>query len=470
MHRRITIPVHRAFAFACALAACALALAAFALALAAFALALAACSKQTGEAPTVTYNCSANAREIEALRKDIPAFRDSAGIDIALNPFSGEEKLYAMIAADQAPDIFYTNNVVRDRLAAEGRLLDLRTIANGDPFMERLRADVFSHGTSIDGGWYGIGNWLFTAGVYYNRALFDQEGIAYPDSAWTWDDMERIARRLSKDANKDGVPEQYGVYIGSHFIEAFELMNGAPIPRDALFASIPEQSRAVYRKYLGLMERNAMPDIRRVQAMGMQSQQMLESGKVAMLVEAVPNAGLIESLTIPWGVAPLPRFPGVPPLYFRSGSGGLSVSARAKNPKAAWTALKWIISGASYYQPNPVLRDADFIGGWEARYHRLKGSGFADVWRLSEQHGGGDPRYFVRYSSFAMNAIMEQLQPKLDRLWARRMTVDELVASLPEINSRVRAEIERTLKGGTLSPAFRSALEKALRETAAVPK
>jgi ABC-type glycerol-3-phosphate transport system substrate-binding protein len=115
-----------------------------------------------------------------------------------------------------------------------------------------------------------------------------------------------------------------------------------------------------------------MPDILTVQAMGMQSVQMLASGKVAMLAEAVPHQGLIEALQIPWGVAPIPRFDSKPRNYFRSGSGGLSISSQTEHPDAAWEALKWIIAGASIYQPNPVLKDADFVGGWEDRYPQLK--------------------------------------------------------------------------------------------------
>ena len=62
----------------------------------------------------VVYNSSANAAEIQSLQSDIPQFANETGIRIKLNPFSGQEKLYAMMAAGQAPDIFYTNSNVRE--------------------------------------------------------------------------------------------------------------------------------------------------------------------------------------------------------------------------------------------------------------------------------------------------------------------------------------------------------------------
>jgi multiple sugar transport system substrate-binding protein len=408
----------------------------------------------------VVFNCAANAQEIEALSKEIPLFTRESGITIKLSPFTGQEKLYAMIAAGQPPDIFYTNSVVRDQLAAQGHLLDLRQVSATDPFTQRLRASAIQRGTSIDGGWYSLSNWIFTLGVYYNRDLFDEAGVPYPDASWTWDQMVATAQKLTKQAKRG--KEQYGIFIGSHFVEALEQMNNAPIQPNALFLSVSNESQEVYREYLDLMREEIMPDLQRVQAMGMQSRQMLESGRVAMLVEAVPDISLLETLSIRWGVVPLPRFGNKPPRYFRSESGGFSISSKTGDPAATWEALKWIVSKASIYQPNPIFPDAGFVDGWEARYPKLVGSGFRAVWELSEQHDDGDKRFFVRFSSWTSGTIMERLQPKLDQLWARRISVDQLAATVPEINAAAKREIDNVLKNRNLNESFRKQIEQQL--------
>lgn len=418
--------------------------------------------KTTSGAFRVTYNCAANAEEIQRLQNELPHFADSTGIEIVLQPFTGQDKLYAMMAAGQPPDIFYTNTVIRDRLAAEGRLLDMRAVSTGDRFVGRLWPDVYHQGLSIDGGLYSIGNWSFTAGVYYNKDLFDRAGVRYPDTAWSWSDLIAAARRLTVDANGDGEPEQYGIFIPSHFVEVFELMNGAPVDQKAFFVDLSDASREVFRQYVALMDNRLMPDLRRVQAMGMQASQLLQTGKVAMLVEGVPHQVLFEALAIRWGVAPIPRFGSRPVRCFRSESGGLSISAQTTNPAAAWKALKWIIAGASTYQPNPVLKDVDFVPGWEARYPQLVGSGFREVWQASLKYPAGDPRFFVRFSSWTSAPIMERLLPLLDRVWARDMTVDELAASLPDINRSVRSELDRLIQRGDLRPEFSRAIKEQL--------
>lgn len=431
-------------------------------------LLLSACGTRQPSDPTattVTYNCAANAVEIRTLQEEIGPFADSAGINIVLQPFSGQEKLYAMIAAGQPPDIFYTNNVLRDRLAAEGRLLDLRSVSTGDPFVNRLWPDVLRQGFSADSGLYSIGNWSFTAGVYYNKDLFDNAGLRYPDTSWTWDDLLAAARRIAQSKKPDGEPEHYGVFIPSHFIEILELMNGAPVGTQSLFLELSQASLDVYHQYLDLMSEQLMPDLRRMQAMGMQPSQLLQTGKVAMLVEAVPHQVLFETLTIRWGIAPIPRFGDKPVRCFRSESGGLSISSQTKNPQAAWEALKWIIAGASVYQPNPVLRDADFVSGWEARYPQLVGSGFRETWQRSLDHPAGDPRFFVRFSSWTSASILENLQPLLDQVWARQMSVQTLAAKEPEINRAARRGLDRLLAQKSLRPEFTAAINEQLRRS-----
>lgn len=411
----------------------------------------------------IVYNCPANASDIDRLAQEIPQFTAETGIAIVLNPFTGQDKLYAMMAAGQAPDIFYTNSTMRDRLAAEGRVLDLRMVSDHDPFLDRLWPTVIENGRTVDSGWYSMGNWSFTLGVYYNRDLFEAAGLPAPDTAWTWDEMVSSARRLTIDRNGDGVPDQSGIFIGSHFVEALEQMNGADIRPHALTASLSPASVEAFRHYLSLLDAGIMPDPRRVQALGMQPSQLLQSGRVAMLVEAVPHQMLIETLSCRWGVAPLPRFKRKPPRYFRSSSGGLSISASTRHPGEAWKALKWIVGTASLYQPNPVLRDVDFVGGWEHRYPRLTGSGFREVWDLSLRSGGGDPRFFVRYSSWTSASILERLQPLLDRLWAREMSVDDFLAALPSVNAQVIRDLRDLLQKGGIKPGFRRHIEHELR-------
>ncbi|MCI0515906.1 extracellular solute-binding protein [candidate division KSB1 bacterium] len=419
-------------------------------------------SCQRPTAPTLTFNIPANANLIQTLKTELPQFEAQHGIKVKLYPFTGQEKLYAMLAAGEPPDIFYTNSVIRDRLAAEGTLLDLRTLASHDSFVKQIRPEFIQRGTSLDGGWYQFCDWTYTFGVYFNKTLFAKAGVPLPDSNWTWEEMLTRAHALTQDVDQDGQIDQYGIYMARHFTAALELMYGATYPPNALFFTLSPAAKAALQAYLNLMfQDRVMPDLRYTQAQGMQSAQMLNAGKVAMLVEAVPNLDFIQALQIDWDVAPFPRLTSQPPCYFRSASGGLSISARCPHPEIAWEFIKWLMTQSGYNTPNPVLQGVDFAPAWEAKYPQLKTTHFRQVWELSEKFDGGDLRDFVRYSSWSSAAILERIAPKMDLLLAGKISIAELETFAPEVNQYVRAELEVLLKNPRLKPAFREKISAA---------
>jgi ABC-type glycerol-3-phosphate transport system substrate-binding protein len=412
--------------------------------------------EQEAGVPVITFNCDNNAATLKILQEEIPQFEEEHGIKVNLIPFAGQEKLYAMMAAGQPPDVFYTNSIMRDRLAAEGTLLDLRPFGKSDPFMAEMRSEAIEQGTSLDGGLYQLVNSTFTYGIYYNKAFFDEAGIAYPDSSWTWDDLVRIAKRLTIDRDGDGKIDRYAVYIPYYFVDAFERMNHAEFEKLGLIATAPNESVEAFRWYRDLVEEyKVMPNTIWVESMGMQSFQLLESGRVAMMMESLPNLGLYRYLTIPWDVAPIPRRAGKSPLYFRAGSGGFSATSSTKYPEAVWTFLKWWISKSRINFPNPYMKGVDFVSEWEKQVPYLKQTHFRDVWRVSEEYNGGDWRNFVRYSSWTYQIFEESLNPKYEQMLNGRLSIDAYLKAIPTTNARVLEELTKVVESPNIKPEFR---------------
>jgi multiple sugar transport system substrate-binding protein len=59
---------------------------------------------------------------------------------------------------------------------------------------------------------YGLPENIQVLALYYNRDLFDAEGLAYPDDTWTWDDVLDAATKLTK-RNGDETT-QWGLDVG----------------------------------------------------------------------------------------------------------------------------------------------------------------------------------------------------------------------------------------------------------------
>jgi len=47
--------------------------------------------------------------------------------------------------------------------------------------------------------------------VYYNKDLFDQAGLSYPQNDWTWQDFLQTAQALTRDLDGDGQTDQHGL-------------------------------------------------------------------------------------------------------------------------------------------------------------------------------------------------------------------------------------------------------------------
>ena len=60
------------------------------------------------------------------------------------------------------------------------------------------------------------GTFFPRSGVFFNKTLFDREGIPYIydmvyDKTWTWDKMLEIAKKTTKDLDGDGIIDQWGI-------------------------------------------------------------------------------------------------------------------------------------------------------------------------------------------------------------------------------------------------------------------
>lgn len=77
-------------------------------------------------------------------------------------------------------------------------------------------AGMQEHG-KINGKMYGFTSNISNAsGLYYNKTMFEREGIEDPHSLvekgeWTWDKLLEISQQLTKDTDGDGVTDQYGI-------------------------------------------------------------------------------------------------------------------------------------------------------------------------------------------------------------------------------------------------------------------
>lgn len=180
--------------------------------------------------------------------------------------------------------------------------------------------------------------------VYYNKALFDQAGVAYPGDNWTWDDFVTTALTLTKDIDGDGTTDQYGVGIEPTAIRLapFIWQNGGEIVDSetaptGLTLDTPE-ALAAAQWFVDLqIKHHVVPDA--VAAKSEDDESRFQNGRTAMLFDsrrAVPTLRTINAFD--WDVAPLPQGPETATILHAD---AYCMSAKAENKDAVWSFIEF---------------------------------------------------------------------------------------------------------------------------------
>ncbi|MBN2981940.1 extracellular solute-binding protein [Cohnella algarum] len=145
---------------------------------------------------------------------------------VALSETRGEGDMlanYEAVLKESAPDVLLLNEAQYEALAANGRLLDLDAPIRSSGFdMESMVPGVIELLTERGGGrLYGLSPSFESRALYYNRSLFDEYGVPYPEPGMSWEEVLMLAERFP-DANEAGQP-LYGLYQPTFTISPFDL-------------------------------------------------------------------------------------------------------------------------------------------------------------------------------------------------------------------------------------------------------
>lgn len=253
--------------------------------------------------------------------------------------------LQTSIAGGDAPDVFAMDGPIFPDYQSRGVLLDLKPYIDADGFDVTALADAgVAHFTTDDGGQYGLPRDLNVVPLFYNKAMFDAAGIAYPDETWTWDTFVDAAKQLTIDENGDGLAEQWGFYTETTDMENYwsELVwqNGGQIINEDATKTLlgSDEAVAALQFFQDLIYKHkvlATPDL------FAETGDAFEQGLAAMESNGSWLVPTHQAAGIDFGIAPLPAGPAGHATSINPT--GAVVSASSKNPDAAWEFVKWLV-------------------------------------------------------------------------------------------------------------------------------
>jgi len=133
------------------------------------------------------------------------------------------DKLQTGIAGGAAPDVFAMDGPLFPDYQSRDVLLDLKPFIDRDGYDLTQLADQGVADFTTAGGQFGLPRDLNTIALYYNKAKFDEAGVAYPDDTWDWAKLVDAAKKLTKDTDGDGTPDQWGFYTETTDMENYWL-------------------------------------------------------------------------------------------------------------------------------------------------------------------------------------------------------------------------------------------------------
>lgn len=106
-------------------------------------------------------------------------------------------KMEAASTGGTAPDIITMHSNESYRYMSNDALLNLdELIDNGDIDLSNYK-DGIEDLYTFEGSHYAIPKDVSTVALWYNKTLFDEAGIDYPDDTWTWDTFLDAAKKLT---------------------------------------------------------------------------------------------------------------------------------------------------------------------------------------------------------------------------------------------------------------------------------
>ncbi len=145
-------------------------------------------------------------------------------IDLNLTPFLDyQSKLYTSLAGGETMDVFFMRETVLSTYVSKGLcapLDDYLAAANFDLSPYEYCASQYQ----IDGKTYAVPYRGGGYHLYYNKDMFDEAHIPYPDmyESYTWEEFREVAKQLTHGEGGDKV---YGIYMmGWPWMQMFQAM------------------------------------------------------------------------------------------------------------------------------------------------------------------------------------------------------------------------------------------------------
>lgn len=276
------------------------------------------------------------ADDIELQQGLVDDFNESQDeIKVVLEAYGSEydTKIAAGMGAKDAPDVMYMWNYPQYKDGLEP--LDSYIEDKGAEYKDNFYETLWNY-NALDEEIYGIPVGYTTHVVYYNKDIFEEAGIDYPQSNWTWEDLQETAKALTNESTKTtgfvfpGKPDPYD-------FEMFLWGNGTAFADEEgnLEGSINSpKGIEVFELFQGMLKEGYA-----ITSEGSGDTEM-RSGRVGMFINGAWYLSSLQNAGINIGIVEIPAFANGTSASVVSSS-GLSISKDSKHKEEAFKFIEF---------------------------------------------------------------------------------------------------------------------------------
>jgi multiple sugar transport system substrate-binding protein len=223
---------------------------------------------------------------ISEIMKD---FTEETGIEVNVQVTPWDQywtMLEAGATGGSLPDVFWMHSNEFARYAEYEMLMDLtERINNSDKVdLTKFPEDIVNLYNWQDEKQYAVPKDLDTIALWYNKTMFDEAGLSYPDENWTWDDFADACEALTKD---DGSQHGFALRPSNGQAGWYNIvydMGGTIISDDKKSSGFDQKETIEAIKFVTDIVKNGYTPSYEVVAEN-EEHALFEAGKVAMITQ-----------------------------------------------------------------------------------------------------------------------------------------------------------------------------------------
>lgn len=292
-----------------------------------------------GEEVTITYcNFNASGGNEETLAAMYEKFHEQyPNITVEIETVGSDDYFTLMqtrVVGGTAPDCYELNIENFASYAAKGVLADLSG-ADTSKFN-----DTALSAFNVGGTQYGLPGNFSNVVLVYNKDLFDEANIDYPEENWTWEDVQTAAEAISSLGD-----DTYGIYAPitcNEFYKVAAQYGGGLLNEDKTEFTInsPENIKAAQMMIDRVVVSNVQPNDEQMGGMG--DWDLFESGRLGMIPTGIWAFGTFtDACDFEWDICVEPGGTEKATHFF---SNALVVNADSEKKEAATTWITWLAS------------------------------------------------------------------------------------------------------------------------------